>query len=81
MQKNWLAEKRIEHLSQCFQPEGREPCLEQPRVDILCANLHYICFIQVLDGGLCATAGSYLMGHGTKTVENHWPKQKVQSPE
>jgi len=31
-------------------PGGREPFLEGSRVDILCAQLHYIYFIRVIDG-------------------------------
>jgi len=31
---------------------GRQPFFEGSRVDILCAQLYYICFIRVLDGGI-----------------------------
>jgi len=34
-----------------FQPGGCEPFSEGPPADILCTELYYICFIQVLDGG------------------------------
>jgi len=33
-----------------FTPDGSWTILEVSRLDILCAQLHYICFIQVLDG-------------------------------
>ena len=55
-------------LVQCsgFQPAGREPFLEGPPPDILCTELYYICFIQVLDG-VVRLEWVAVMGHGTKS--------------
>jgi len=38
---------------------GSRTIFEGPRVDILCTQLQYICFIQVLDEGRLITVGCY----------------------
>jgi len=49
---------------------GRDPFLEESRVDILCTGLYYICFIRVLSGDHWVIVSCY-NGSQYKKVENH----------
>jgi len=39
--------------------KGRDSFLEESRIDVLCTQLYYICFIRVLDGGRLVMVGCY----------------------
>jgi len=43
----------------CDSKRGYEPFLDRWSVDILCTQLHYICFIRVLDGGRWDIVGCF----------------------